>query len=278
MKRIKIISLYLVFFICALVFNSALAINIASWNIQRLGQGSKKDYAAIASIIVLNRVDLIAIQEVMNEKGIETLRRSVSQVTGEKWEILFSHRNGKNSYKEMYAFMWRPSKVKYFKNAIVYLDPTHVFAREPFSALFEDENTHKWFLLATVHIVFGKKVSSRNKEVKELASYWAWLEASFPDYTHKMVLMGDFNMKPQKKPWLNLKKLAYPLITNDATTLSAVDGKFVNLYDNFWVSNNNLLHISASRILSSSPKDMHLTHQQFRRSVSDHVPIMLSLN
>jgi len=47
------------------------------WNIQRLGQGSNKDYIALGSIIALNKVDIIAIQEVMNEKGIESLKESV---------------------------------------------------------------------------------------------------------------------------------------------------------------------------------------------------------
>jgi endonuclease/exonuclease/phosphatase family metal-dependent hydrolase len=63
------------------ILNAYADIVVASWNIQRLGHGGQKSYPALAAIA--SKIDLLAVQEVMTEEGIEKLERQPEQHTGE---------------------------------------------------------------------------------------------------------------------------------------------------------------------------------------------------
>jgi len=275
MRRFKL-KFVISFIFIILISHSAYSLNIASWNIQRLGHGDKKDFKSLSQIFSINHFDFIAIQEVMNEKGLESLRQSVSKATGEEWKEIHSHLTGSKSYKEMYAFLWRPSKVEYVNGAVVYLDPEKYFVREPFSAKFKDIKSNDVFLVATVHILFGKNIHDRKSEVKALSSYWNWLAQSFPDTERKIILTGDFNMDPKKEAWTSLKTLAVPLLTEGASTVSSIDGKFANLYDNFWIGHKTSLHIRKVELINA-PMQLKFTHELFRATISDHIPIMVEI-
>ena len=248
---------------------------IASWNIQHLGQGDKKDYQALGKIGA--RFDFIAVQEVMTVEGIEAFKDALEAVSGESWQLMHSHLIGSSSYKEMYAFVWRESAVEYLDGAVVYLDPGDLFAREPYSARFRNLKSQQVFAASTVHVVYGKRIAERVAELEELASYWQWLEEIYPETP--VLLMGDFNMPPRHKGWQTLKSLGVaPLITNEkinATTLSTHEGKYANLYDNIWLRPDSLLVGEVGIV--KFPQLLGLTHKQARRSVSDHAPIYMHL-
>src|SRR5690554_5786788 len=93
---------------------------VGSWNIQRLGHGDQKSYPALAAIA--SKVDLLAVQEVMTDEGIEELELQLEKHTSESWSYIASHALGSGSYKEKYAFIWRDSAVEYDEGAVVYLD------------------------------------------------------------------------------------------------------------------------------------------------------------
>jgi hypothetical protein len=108
-------------------------LTVATWNIKRLGHGNQTSYKALAH--VAKHADLIAVQEVMNEQGIERFVSALRTATGEKgWSVINSHLVGTRSYKEMYSFVFRDSAVAYEDGAVVYLDRGDRFIREPFSA------------------------------------------------------------------------------------------------------------------------------------------------
>lgn len=81
-----------------------------SWNIRNLGWGDDKDYRAVAA--VAGRYDLLAIQEVMTEDGLERLLVELERSTNVRWQALKSHHVGRGTYKEMYAFVYRPDRVE----------------------------------------------------------------------------------------------------------------------------------------------------------------------
>lgn len=84
---------------------------IASWNIERLGHGQNKDYEALGQIGQL--FDFIAVQEAMTVEGLYRFQAALQEATGETWGMMYSHRIGRSTYKEKYAFVWRESRIDY---------------------------------------------------------------------------------------------------------------------------------------------------------------------
>ena len=130
-----------------------------------------------------------------------------------------------------------------------------------------------YFVVATVHIVYGKKPSDRVAEIDALSSYWTWLKEVYPGNNH-ILLMGDFNMPPTSPAWKSLNAAARPLVVAGASTLSTTDGKFANLYDNIFVSHSSPLKVNSVGVYDY-PKHLGMTHQQGRANISDHAPIFL---
>lgn len=248
-------------------------INIGSWNIQRLGSGDQKSFPALAK--VASQFDFLSVQEVMTEPALAELDAALEKASGEKWEHMNSHLLGRGSYKEMYAFFWKPKRVEYVDGAVVYLDRGNKFEREPFSARFRSLENGQTFVAATVHILYGKSESDRTPEIGQLAQYWSWLHEVYPD-TKDILLMGDFNLNPANDAWEPLKQVARPLITQGASTLSGKDGMYASLYDNIWVSKSAPMNIKASGIVKY-PEIIGWDHEKSRKHVSDHAPVFVTL-
>lgn len=265
-----------IFAVCSLLVPTlsvyASDIVVGSWNIQRLGHGNQKSFAALATIA--SKVDLLAVQEVMTKEGIISLELALEKYTGEPWSHLASHAIGSSSYKEMYAFLWRESAVSYQDGAVVYLDKQDRFIREPFSARFKSKRDNSELAIATVHILYGKSVKDRTPEIKALAEYWLWMQEVYPNTP--LVLAGDFNLDQSHAAWAPLKQYAKPLLTKGASTLSETPGKYANLYDNIWVERDSHLKVKQAGIIDY-PKLIGWDHTKSRKHVSDHAPIYMAL-
>lgn len=249
-------------------------LRVATWNIQRLGEGGQKSFPAMAEVIA--RVDFIAIQEIMSESALAELHDAVQARTGEPWGLLKSHLIGRGSYKEMYAFLWRETAVEYVDGAVVYLDHGDRFAREPLSARFKSTGTGEDFVAATIHVLYGRSEADRIPEIEALGDYWEWLREVYPE-TPTMMVMGDFNLAPSHRAWASVKASARPLVTRGASTLSSVNGKFANLYDNVWLGNGSSMGVTSAAVLAY-PKLIGWTHAQARQFVSDHAPVVATLS
>lgn len=254
----------------------AAAATLASWNIRHLGHGEHKHYAALGEIVERGEFDFLAVQEAMTEEGVERLRSAIESATGADWDVLVSHDLGRGAYKEKYAFLWNREIIEYVDGAVVYLDITDRFAREPFSARFRIRDEGLTFVAATVHILYGRGVKDRAPEIDALGAYWRWLEEVYPEETTRVLLMGDFNLSPHHAAWEALRAAAEPLIVEGATTLSSVDGRFANLYDNIWVPVAHDLPIASSGTFAF-PVRLGVTHEHARRHISDHAPVWVRL-
>lgn len=265
-----------VFVVLSLVTGVASASDarILTWNMMRLGSGDQKSYGALAAIAA--NADILAVQEVMSQDGLDNLKSALEARTKESWSVLASDPAGSKAYKESYAFVTRDSAVEYVEGAASYLDRKRIFMRPPFSAVFKSKNgsSSDVFALSTVHIVYGKSAADRTPEIAELGEYWTWLEQVYPGA--KVMLMGDFNMPPTDQAFAGLKQHAVPLITSGASTLSVANGRFANLYDNVWVSRTNPPKISGAGIVDY-PKMIGWDHEKSRQHVSDHAPVIFQL-
>lgn len=247
-------------------------IRVASFNIQGWGWNNGKSNEKVAAII--ERFDIIAVQEVMDPHEPARMVQRLEQLTGEPWQEMTSHLIGRSTYREAYSFIWRKSAVEYLDGAVVYLDNRDVFAREPFSARFRSRNTGTTFAISNIHVLYGSSISDRLPEIEALASYWDWLDEVYPDTPR--IIAGDFNLDPNHQGWGPLlSRGAIPAITQGATTLSPTDGRYANLYDNFWLTPGGLdvQQVGVFRF----PYKLAISHERARDVVSDHAPVYLAL-
>ena len=271
---IRITRSLLLLLLIALSFAGAASAEtrVASWNIRNLGWDNGKDYAALAE--VGRYFDLISVQEVMSEDGIARLETALEARTGASWDRLCSQLIGRGSYREMYCFIWRDDTVSWVEGAVVYIDDRDVFAREPFSAVFETHDRVR-FVATGVHSIYGDSVEVREAEAGALRSYHDWLNATFPGLP--VLLMGDFNLPPTNPAWAPMGEVAYPLIQEGATTISSKDGRFANLYDNIWVNTGVDLPITEFGRVEFPHQILRITHEAARDRVSDHIPVYVTL-
>ncbi|UEB97872.1 endonuclease/exonuclease/phosphatase family protein [Pseudomonas sp. HN2] len=252
--------------------NALAATSIGTWNLEHLSIRDTKDFVAIAK--VAKKVDFLAVQELMSEEALAALAKELTRQTGKQWSFMASHAVGRSTYKEMYGFVWKDEAIAYEDGAVTYLDRKDTFEREPYSARFKSLTDNSYFVVATVHILYGKSQADRASEIVALSNYWSWLKDTYPGNS-QIMLMGDFNTPPTSPAWDRLDSSARPLVLNGATTLSTTDGKFANLYDNIFVSKDSTMKVNSVQVFDY-PKHLGLTHTQGRRSVSDHAPIFLN--
>lgn len=261
------------FFIALLAMFPMIAksdIIIGSWNIKHLGWNNDKSMSEVAHIA--KHFDFLALQELMNPSALVELEEAVEAASGEPWSSMASDDLGRSTYKEHYGFLWRESEIKYDSGAVVFLDNSDVFAREPYSAKFLALESGQQFAAATVHVVYGDSVIDRLPEIEALADYWQWLKEVYPGTPR--LLMGDFNLRPSHEGWAELRNLgATPAITEGATTLGTTNGVWSNLYDNIWHSVQ--APITDSGILLF-PDLLPGKHTAVRDSVSDHAPVWVA--
>ena len=246
---------------------------IASWNIRNLGWNNDKAFQALGRIGAY--FDLISVQEVMSEDGIEGFRRALEAETGANWDTSCSHLVGRGSYREMYCFTWRMDTITLEGGEAVFFDQRDVFAREPYSAIFSTASGVQ--LVATsVHAIYGDAVAQRQQEALALREYVDWLNESFPGLP--VFLMGDFNLPPTNPAWAPVGEIMYPLIQQGATTLSTIDGRLANLYDNIWVPAGTSLPVVAAGRLEFPHQVLGVSHEEARDRVSDHIPVWVEVD
>lgn len=248
-------------------------VSVGSFNIQHLGWGEQKDYAIVAQIA--GAFDILAVQEVMNEEGAQRLHQALEHVTGEPWSFMMSHLIGRGSYKEAYAIYSRDATAQYKDGAVVYLDPSDTFAREPFSARYRSLATGNVYALANIHVLYGERVSDRLPEINYLSSYWQWLEEIYPETP--IILAGDFNLDADHDAFTELLATSAKLAVTDqqGTTISPINGRYANDYDHIFVSHD--VNVTSSGVLRF-PQLLDMPHEEARATVSDHVPVWIGLN
>ena len=188
---------------------------LATWNIRQFGD-NKSDESLRYLAEIINRFDLIAIQEVSADMG--GLKKLVS-LLGKNWDYIVTDcTEGDAGRSERMAFLFDKCKV-YFRNIAGELvlpydrliesgDRKLQFARTPFSVAFGAN----WFefMLTTVHILFGSNKKVDPQRLKEIATIAQWLKERAKKEKENYILLGDFNI----------------FKTNDATFKALEEGSF----------------------------------------------------
>ncbi len=184
---------------------------LATWNIREFdgpayGERMPEAFYYIAEVIA--RFDLVAIQEV--RKDLKALRR-LMEILGGHWKYIVTDvTEGRRGNKERTAFLYDSRKVSFGGLAgEIVLPPIETrgkpdkpvtqIARTPFICGFSAGWTR--FMLATVHILFGKQKKDDPERVAEIRHIAQFLKKRSEDKTawaHNLILLGDFNIfKPE---------------------------------------------------------------------------------
>lgn len=236
-------------------------IRIGTWNLKRLGNGSKR-YDLVARVIN-NSMDVVSLQEVMNPEGLQQLLKYLPG-----WEAVLSSKVGRNGYFEYYAVLARRDLVAFTSNSVV-KDDLDVWAREPLLTCMKTLRTR--FCMVTIHVIYGDSIKARDEEIKNLSLL---LERLSPTHKNGLILVGDFNRELSSKVFNLFPEKGFYVVGNEKTTLG--ESTYSNSYDHI------ILNLDKSRWSTAKKIDISeiVCLKNFNwcsTNVSDHAPVVISI-
>ena len=195
---------------------------LASWNIREFDShkyGRRMDEAIYYMAEIVDRFDLVAVQEV--HKDLEGVKR-LMEVLGGGWKYIFTDVTlGERGNMERLAFLYDSDKVRFggLAGELVLPDvevggekkPVTQLARTPFVCGF----TAGWtkFMLATVHILWGKDKADppeRVEEIKQVAQRFREMTLDEDAWARNLMLLGDFNIfRPENATFKEIEKAGF---------------------------------------------------------------------
>jgi endonuclease/exonuclease/phosphatase family metal-dependent hydrolase len=193
---------------------------IATWNIRVFGgltekweaedgDSPKRDLHSILAIAqIISRFDIIAVQEL---KGNLKAFRHMLKLLGNHWSfILTDVTKGDQGNDERIGFLFDTRKVKLSGLACELVIPskkeeeieegafTRQFARTPYAVGFKVED--KTFILVSMHVLYGKRVRDRERELKAIAQWLHEWAIDMRSFDQSLILLGDFNIDRKGDP------------------------------------------------------------------------------
>ncbi len=204
-------------------------ITITTFNIRIFSNNSRDNNELYQICNLLKEYDFIAIQEVRDKKILD---RTVSMLKNQfnlDYKYIASPKTGRK-VQEIYAFLYRTDKVEYLEESYKVSDEKDLFIREPFFAKFKAGNFD--FYVISIHIIWGDSISERRAEALLLDDIF--LSVQNIDAENDILLMGDFNLGPDDKGFVELLEISDMIYVNGEIETSIKD----RLYDNIWFQSN----------------------------------------
>jgi len=264
------------------------SIRLGSWNIKKLGHGSKKNYRLVARIID-EKFDVLVVVEVMQKNGghpgYDKLTAALDDVSGE-WESLVTSTPRPNTsagYAEFYAVLWRQGAVRPCpgrEEGLRYTEDNDggssgsgpdVFSREPAYVCMEagPVNQSVDFMLGAYHALHEGSATKIQAEVKHIDQVFLQMMRDKKD-EWDLFLMGDFNLRPKK---LLPCTEARDYTTASPSTLNSKGELGGNEYDHtlvMWDDESTEL-LGPAEVLDV--RYYAASRKEFFETVSDHLPI-----
>ncbi|XP_003217767.1 deoxyribonuclease gamma [Anolis carolinensis] len=183
------ISLFLLF-----AFHAALSLRICSFNVRSFGE-AKRTRPEIMNVIVkiISRCDIMLLMEIKDNRNriCPFLLEKLNGHSQKQYRYVASGRLGRKSYKEQYAFFYRPEIVS-VKQTYQYpdLQPGNedALSREPFVVWFSSSNTvAREFVIIPLHTTPEMAV----QEIDELYDVYQDIKQHWK--SENFIFMGDFN-------------------------------------------------------------------------------------
>ena len=239
-------------------------VRVGTWNLKRLGHGDKRLDLVAA---VIERFDVVALEEVMTPEGVDDL---LAKLPG--WKAAVSERAvGSADYAEYYAVVYRESAVK-LDRAFLTEDADDRFAREPFVTCFDAAKFD--FCVVSIHVTYGKRVGPRDAEIRELGALVTSLRAGGDE--KDWVIVGDFNRPGSARSWRALHDQGWVFAFGDGKTPTSLGkAKYGNPYDHILVDRSVTGEWLGEAARVDIVKDV--CRRRFAwcaKHVSDHAPVV----
>jgi endonuclease/exonuclease/phosphatase family metal-dependent hydrolase len=263
---------------------------IGSFNTCRFTGVGRHDIAILADIILLERFDIVALQEVFRPEALNLLKRRLPG-----WEACHGRPGNGHACDFGFGFLWNTKRIRecskdsrpiifeqYKSNIRMQRNPFYgrfTPSGLPGGAFFE-------IRLIDVHLWWGSNsgqndIKQRNEEYKLITNEIHnsinnhRYGDNMPAYT---IILGDYNIVCF---WCNQNNTPNQTVKTrqeEKTTLSTDKPSFANDYDHFSYDENRFsgTNVMIERIDSVS-KYCQNDFKKHRDKVSDHVPIKLEL-
>lgn len=261
---------------------------IGSLNTHHFTGIGKHDISKIADIILSERFDVVALQEVRRREAIELLKRRLPGWNGEHGE---DRANGLG-----FGFLWNTKRVRECSRdgapeiISAYHSSTQM-RRNPFYGRFTPNGliggAFFEIRLINVHIHHGgsnslQNIDQRMAEFRTVSNdIYRYLSThrygnNMPAYT---IVLGDYNLcswQCQQEETLNIGTAK--TFQEEKTTLKRSEDGFCNDYDHFGYDENRFIgtNIFYEKVDTVS-KYMNNDFQLHMEKVSDHVPIKMEI-
>lgn len=267
-------------------------IRVGSWNIKKLGHGTKKDYQKVAQIISTH-FDLVCVIEVMQKERGHPGYDDLLNELGSTWTGLVTDSprpNTTSGSAEYYAILYRDTVIEPcagWSGLVYHIDNDSgengsgddFFSREPayacFTAPLGSGAIGVDFLIAAYHARWAEGDTDEiSAEVKHIDEVFKAMEKARPG-EKDIFIAGDFNLVPAK-----LKQAVSQAVNTrgSGSTLNKEGQRTTNLYDHFLVYSDT----DSSEIVSIPAifdvRNQASTNKLFYQTISDHLPLVVQIS
>ena len=263
---------------------------IGSFNTCRFTGTGKHDIGILSDIILSERFDIIALQEVFRPEALNLLKKRLPG-----WECSHGRPGNGPACDFGFGFLWNTKRIrecsKDSQPIIFEQYKSNIrMRRNPFYGRFAPSGllggAFFEIRLIDIHLWCGSKSSpqdifQRNEEYKlvtnEIHNYINTRRYgdNMPAYT---IILGDYNLFCLYCDQNDNQNQTVKTKQNEKTTLSTDNESFANDYDHFSYDENRFVgtSINVERIDTVS-KYCYNNFEKHREKVSDHIPIKLEL-
>lgn len=273
---------------------------LAAFNIQTFGVTKMSKPEVVADIVtILHTFDFVAVQEIRDKSGAALVdlvaKLNENQTEEYHYHAVAGPREGSSvTYKEQYAFVYRPSRLRLCNTFAVSNEPRR-FERAPFVAILDapsaetgrDNSSACGSFLALVLHAKPDSASVSNitrDEIDALAD--AYTEAS--QRAHNItnaVLMGDFNadctyLPEGSKANVRVFRQPFQLHVNDTVRTNVRETATPCAYDRIVTHGDAMLSavVAGSVRVVDVQQDPYLLSYERALAVSDHYPVSFRLS
>jgi len=237
-------------------------LSVASYNMERLGQGHK-DYATLAKVVA--HFDVVAAEEVMNSKGPSDL---MVQLGGGWSDFVSVQGEGSRRYQEHFGFFY-DDKVELSRDLGEY-PKLHEFFRPPYAVQFRVKSTGFTFNLVACHIIYGKDEKERVAEIGHLEEVSRYFDG-LTENKGLTIVAGDFN-EDRAAAFAPLTENGdRDVVPAEGTTMGARGPS--HFYDHMFIPKN-----LRSRVQKADVDYWTGDFAGSRANESDHFPVYVILN
>jgi hypothetical protein len=259
-------------------------IRLGTWNLRGLGAGGDRDYAAIAAAIDGN-FDILTLTEIAHADSGHPGYDRLQKALGDAWGGFVSDGPGADvasSGAEHYAIVYRRDRVRPCSgwHRLRYAADRDVrqrdsgasrFRREPAFSCFETGDPPIGFVVAAYRATSAEDADDIAAEIAHIDDVFAAMSQARPGL-RDLIIAGQFHLEAAE---IETVTSADVRTRGGGAALNLLGEPTQSLRDHVLVRNADTTTESTSDSSVLDVRNAAASPREFRRSVSDHLPVML---